>query len=289
MLVSTQTDVLRRTYGDAKAIQLLKEAGFDAFDFSMFDIFSENPDEPLNQADYQGYAKHLRAVADEAGIVCNQAHAPFPSSTGDPAGDEKRFQEIVRSMEIAAILGARIIIVHPCQHLSYAEHAQELMELNLTFYQKLIPYCEKFNIKVATENMFQWDQEEDHALHSTCSHAEEFRQYVDMLDSPWIVGCLDLGHVGLVGEDLVHMIHTLGKDRLQALHVHDNNLRYDLHTLPYTCNIDYDKVLNALKEIGYCGDFTFEADMFLAQMPWELYPQGLRFMREVGQYMASRI
>ena len=288
MIVSTDTAQLKVNYGDAESIRMLKEAGFDAYDYSMF-VSPLGFEDPLDRADYRQYAVNLRTYADQVGIACNQAHAPFPSSTGDPEKDQQIFEKIVRSIETAAILGAKIIIVHPCQHLSYAEHAQELREINLAFYKKLIPYCEKFGIKVATENMFQWDRQENHALHSTCSQAEEFKEYVDMLDSPWIVGCLDIGHVGLVGEDIVRMIHTLGKDRLRALHVHDNDKRNDLHTLPYLRSIDFEAVLNALKEIGYCGDFTFESNSFSAPFPKELSPQCFRFMREVGQYMASQI
>lgn len=288
MIVSTDTAVLKLSHGDAESVRMLKEVGFDAYDYSMF-VSPLGFEDPLDLPDYRQYAANLRAYADQVGIVCNQAHAPFPSSTGNSEDDQKIFEKIVRSMETAAILGAKIIIVHPCQHLEYATHAEELKEINLAFYQKLIPYCEQFGIKVATENMFQWDVKEDHALHSTCSQAEEFKEYVDMLDSPWIVGCLDIGHVELVGEDVVHMIHTLGKDRLRALHVHDNDGQYDQHTLPYTRNIDFTAVLKALKEIGYSGDFTFESNSFGGPFPKELYAQCFRFMREVGQHMASQI
>ena len=65
------------------AIRILHEAGFDAYDWSMGPMEKE-PDHELNQPDYRDYAHHIREYADSLGIVCNQAHAPTPSSYDDP-------------------------------------------------------------------------------------------------------------------------------------------------------------------------------------------------------------
>ena len=65
------------------AIRILHEAGFDAYDWSMGPMEKE-PDHELNQPNYREYAHHIRKFADSLGIVCNQAHAPTPSSYEDP-------------------------------------------------------------------------------------------------------------------------------------------------------------------------------------------------------------
>lgn len=286
MLVSTQTQVLGTTYGDAEAIRMLHEVGFSAYDFTMQKMLSKDPDEPLNQDDYAEYARGLRTLADELGIVCNQAHAPFTTGKKD---QREIYDKIVRSMEVASILGAEIIVVHPLQHLPYEENVEELYQMNMEFYKSLIPYCEKFQIKVALENMWQGVSRSHRIVHSTCSRPEEFCRYLDDLNSEWFVACLDIGHVAILGESIERTIHALGKERLQALHVHDNNLCEDMHTLPYTRNINWDLALKALGEIEYEGDFTFEADRFLRFLPEPLVPHGLKFMLETGRYMASQI
>lgn len=286
MLVSTQTQALSAAYGDAEAIRMIHEAGFPAYDFTMQKMLSKDPDEPLNQEDYVEYAKGLRALADELGIICNQAHAPFTFGKKD---QREIFDKIVRSMEVASILGAKIIVVHPIQHLPYDENVEELYQMNMEFYKSLVPYCEKFQIKVALENMWQGVSKSHHIVHSTCSRAEEFCRYLDELDSEWLVACLDIGHVSIVGESIERMIRALGKERLRALHVSDNNLCDDLHTLPYIRNINWDLTLKSLREIGYAGDFTFEADGFLRLLPKQLIPHGMKFMFETGCYMASEI
>ncbi len=289
MLLSTQNDVLGRTFGEAESIRMLKKAGFDAFDYSMFRMVREE-DYALNLPDWREYVHTLRNVADEVGIRCNQAHAPFPSSKVDPEYNEMAYQAIIRSIEVAGILGADVIIAHPMHHLPYAENKDALRDMNITFYRSLIPYCEQFNIHVAVENMWQRSEQAGNKIvDSACSRAEEFCDYIDAIGSPWIVGCLDVGHVGLVGEELRRMIHMLGHNRLRALHVHDNDFIGDQHTLPFTRNMNFELITTALHDIGYEGDFTFEADNFLKVLPPELMMDASIYMCKVGRYLMKRV
>lgn len=288
MILSTQTDVLAAKFGIHECVRMLAKAGFDAYDMSLFKM-TRDPDYMFVQPDWREQAHRLRALADEAGIACNQAHAPFPSSTGDPEKDEQIFQAIVQAMEIASILGAKIIIVHPKQHMQYAGHAHTLRQLNIDFYRSLIPYCEKFNIKVATENMWQYAPGTKTCVDSTCASPEEFCDYIDSIGSPWITACLDVGHVTLVNRDLPGMIRALGHDRLLALHVHDNDCLGDNHALPYQRNIDFPAMLQALADIDYAGDFTFEADSFYKRMPLGLMSAGADFMCATGRAMIEEI
>lgn len=287
MILSTQTDFLGRAYGEAEAIRMLAKAGFDAFDFSFFAMF-DNPEYPMNGPDFRDYAKSLRAVADACGIPCNQAHAPFASGTGDAADDARRFRTIVQSMEAASILGAKIIVVHPIHHLPYITHAAELKEINVDFYRRLVPYCEKFGIKVACENMWQYNPVVSRIIDSTCSRPGEFCEYLDAVNSPWIVGCLDVGHTALTDEDLGGFVRIMGAGRLQALHVHDNDFLEDTHTMPFISKIDFSALVTALKDINYQGDFTLEADHFLEKFPLPLVPDALALLYKTGRFLADQ-
>lgn len=288
MLLSTQTEVLASLYGEEDAIRMLAEAGFDAFDLSLFSMTSD-PKYPMNGPNYREFSEGLRKASERYGIVCNQAHAPFPSSHGDPEKDSATFKSIIRAMEAASIVGAKIIIVHPKCHLSYRTKAQDMMEINMEFYRSLIPYCEKIGIQVACENMWQYNDKAGRIIDSTCSRPEEFCAYLDELDSPWIVGCLDIGHTALTDEDLGFFIRQMGKKRLRALHVHDNDLHSDSHTLPFTGNIDFAALTASLTDIGYEGDFTLEADGFLKMFPKELVLDALQLMSKTGRYLLEQI
>ena len=190
MLLSTQTSRLQNKFGYEAAIRILAGSGFDAFDLSLFRPVDDN--DKLYKRNFRAYAKSLRDLADSLGIRCNQSHAPFPSSVGDPEKDAEIFKSIVHAMEIASILGADHIVVHPKQHMPYRENAAKLKEINMRFYKDLVPYCKKFSIKVALENMWQMNPIGGKTIvDSTCSRVEEFCDYLDTLDSPYFGACLD--------------------------------------------------------------------------------------------------
>ena len=109
-------------------------------------------------------------------------------------------------MEIAAIVGAKAIVVHPQQHLRWADCAAELKEQNLAFYESLLPLCRAYNIRVAVENMWQRNRFGRSIVDSVCSTPREFFDYMEMLDSEWFVACLDIGHCTVTNhrpEDLI--------------------------------------------------------------------------------------
>ena len=287
MIISTQTDVLAQRFSQEEAIRILAKAGYDAYDISLFSMLRD--DDVFNSDSYLDYTLKLKAIAQECGIVCNQAHAPFPSSKGDDVYNATIFPRIVRAMEIAATLGAKQIIVHPVQHLYYLENAATLKQMNHIFYTKLQPYCERFGIKVALENMFQGDPRRHVIVTSTCNEPDEFCQYLDALPCEHFTACLDIGHCGLVGQDAANFIRKLGHDRLGALHVHDNDFHRDAHTLPFMGAHDWNAITDALADIRYKGEFTLEADNFLSRLPRELLPQACAMMCSVARYLAGEI
>lgn len=288
MLLSTLTQWSGSNLSEKETIKIIAEAGFDAYDISLFKL-TRDENYQFNSPDYVKIAKELREYADSLGIVCNQSHAPFPTSVGDVQKDKVIYEKIIHSMEIASILGAKIIVVHPMQHLNYAEHAEELFEMNVQFYKSLIPYCEKFGIKVACENMWQCNNGNNVPSDSTCSRAWEFCKYLDAINSEWIVGCLDIGHVSLMKADIPEFIRKMGNNRLQALHVHDTDYKDDKHTVPFLEKIDFIAMCKALAEIGYNGDFTFETGAFYRGIPVPLYLAATKYMCEVGRFLISQI
>lgn len=281
MKLSTTVITVAREYGFDKAVDILAKAGFDCLDFSFYENFQSIYDEKLE------FFKELRKKVEAKGLRFNQAHAPFSSSYADEEGTKKRFDEIVRSMERAALLGAENIIVHPCQHLPYEEDGvpEKLFEMNMDFYNRLKPYCEEYGIHVAIENMWQYRGSTQKIVHATCSRPEEFIKYVDSLDSEWFVACLDIGHAMLVCEDPADFVRALGKKRLRALHVHDVDGSRDLHTLPYFGVCNWEKIMKALAEVGYEGEVTYEADGFIQNKPTELYPEYLKVMEKTGRHL----
>lgn len=281
MKLSTTTGRFHCKFGFHKAIDFLVDAGYDALDFSQFD------DEVYTSEYGKEYYTEIRKYAEDKGVFFNQSHAPFGSSFSDEDKTKKRFDEIVTAIKRASYLGVKNIIVHPCQHLKYdiEGNPEKLFEYNMEFYQKLIPYCEEYNIRVALENMWQ---RTGMINHSTCSRPYEFVKYLDTLNNDCFVACLDIGHAALVREDIGDFIKALGNKRLQCLHVHDVDGTNDSHTLPYFGSINWEKVMKALGEIDYKGDLTFEADCFMDNKPDILLPDCAKLMAKTGKYLVSQ-
>jgi len=84
-------------------------------------------------------------------------------------------------------------------------------------------------------------------------------------------------------------IRALGADRLGALHVHDNDFRGDNHTAPFLGKIEWMPVLEALSDIGYRGDFTFECYSFFRSCPTEVLGEAARYLCSLGRYMTKHI
>ncbi len=264
MLISTQTQALYNRFGLKKALQILSEVGFEAYDFSLFNLKN---DDPFQGENFREYAREIRAYADSLGLVCNQTHAATLNSKLDRSSAE--YQTLLRQLEISGLLGAKVAVVHPLQYLPYLKNREILKEINMDFYRGLIPYCEKFNIKVATENMWQvyyYNKWDNNICRSVCAAPEEFKDYLDTINSPRIVACLDVGHTSLVGEDMTEMIHALGP-HLQALHLHDTDTKNDLHVAPFHGKIDFEEITQALADIDYQGDLTLETDGFYSAVP----------------------
>lgn len=282
-------------FGLEKALSIIKNAGFDSVDYGLGAM--EQQDALLNDtAKYRAEAERIRALADAAGLPITQTHAPFSfQNWKDPVVYEDFIlPAIKRSIEISAILGAKIAVVHPLHHWTYKGHEEEIFERNMEFYGSLIPLCKEYNIKVGIENMFQREMLRGQLSFDTCNQIPEFIRYVDTLDSEYMVACLDIGHVGLPARDdeAWDFIRALGHDRLQALHIHDNDYRVDKHALPYLGRIDWNEVTKALGEIDYQGDFTYEVNLttFMSKfMNEELIPTAMRYAHDVGRHLCSLV
>ncbi len=133
MLLSTQTDIVFHTLGEKDGIDVLARAGYDAIDFSMFPMSHDAC--PLNTCDIELYAKNLRKMAEDAGLVFNQAHAPFPGwRVGDDAYNAKMPERVVRAVKIAGMLGAKAVVVHP---IAVPGGGEKQKEFNLNYYRDM--------------------------------------------------------------------------------------------------------------------------------------------------------
>lgn len=259
MKISTEIGSIARIVGEKKAVEYVARAGFDGWDLSMIYMFRYSPsmggwqeiDHPLTGPNYLSFVRELNRIGMDNGIVCNQAHAPFPLKWPG------MLDYVKRALECAAEVECPICVVHPVNHLGPEENAE--------IFHELLPVAKSIGVKIATENMWHWDKETDRSCFAACATAKSFCDHVDIVDDEDLIACLDIGHAEMVGsgDGAPAMIRALGH-RLQALHIHDNDRWHDSHMLPFTMDIDFEAVVKALKDIAYKGWFTLEADRHLA-------------------------
>ena len=154
MKLSMESYVPVRRFGEKEGLKMIKDAGFDCVDFSFCGL---DLDAPEFGEGYIEHAKEVRAHLDEIGLECHQAHAPYVmnyESTFDLS--DGNFCATVRSIEGAAILGAKAIVVHT---VAVPQSIEEftMWEFNQRYYKALVPYAEKAGIKIAVENLYSSD------------------------------------------------------------------------------------------------------------------------------------
>jgi sugar phosphate isomerase/epimerase len=290
--ISNQTYELAKAFGYEGAVRLNCEAGFEAIDFTMYKrseaIFSPKREKTIAE---------MKNIAQSFGAVFNQAHAPFPhvlkTDLHFNSEENREAHECVReSIRIAGELGCERIIVHPIYFKDTAP--EENTEKNIELFRDLIDLARECRVQIAIENM--WGRHRDinsKIIPNVASTGRAFADFIDAFHKEFgnnsVTACLDVGHANMVGVDPADSIRTLGREHLGALHIHDNFGLRDLHLLPYTGAIKWDTITDALAEINYDGDMTLEIVGYVARLPLDMLPEGLRLAESVGRRLIREI
>ena len=282
MKISTEINSASKLVGEHKAVELYAKAGFDAWDLSMFSMCRYEwatgrgcgTDHPLAGNQYLQFVRELKTIGLDNGIHCNQSHAPFPTNCPEI------YSFMKRAIECTAEAGGSICVIHPDNNKSPEENAQ--------MYFELLPFAKACNVKIATENMWNWKKGEETSCFAACASSESFNAHLDAVNDESFVACLDIGHAEMQGSGsgAVNMIRALGS-RLQALHIHDNDRLHDSHQLPFSMNIDFPSVVSALKEINYSGYFTLETDRYLEAYDSATVLDGMKKMAATAKKLAD--
>ncbi len=234
-------------------LAILKRAGFQYVDLSFWSRFTPGSD--YFTRDLDEIAAEYRDALDKLGLVPVQSHEPFGNSMGDDGG-RFYFKKTPRSIELAGKIGVPSITLHAGINIVPMSR-DEYLTKSADIFRQLIPYAEKYGIKLLLENI-AWTVDGVHL-----ASADDMLELLERLDNHPLFGiCWDAGHANLCGLDQYENIKKMG-DKLLGVHLHDNfgtKAGMDMHTFPHWGNINYDALITALLEIGYKGTFNFEVD-----------------------------
>ncbi|MGG6314146.1 sugar phosphate isomerase/epimerase family protein [Paenibacillus macerans] len=290
MHISTSLNVFEIHHPIGRQIRRCREAGFLSLDFNYWDY--QETAWTMTRQEEEAWAWNIREAADLHGVRFTQMHGPVhgPSFREMVMGlNVESFLEMAeRSLRTAAILGVPWVVFHPGQvSLQGEEPYREVLDYNVDFYRKLLPVMERTGVGIALENIFDRTGGETGLWRRIyCGSPEELSELLTKLDHPLFGACWDTGHGHRQGLRQGPSIRMLGK-RLKALHIQDNDGNKDQHLLPFLGTIDWKDVMSELREIGYEGDFTYEAHMSIRVLPDELRDAKLAYAAETAKYITA--
>lgn len=291
MRLSTTTTILSNNDPTApeesvfRAMRLCKQAGFVHLDMNFHT--QAQPGYPLAANGWQCWVEKVLALSQELGVTFYQAHAFHyitRESTSDKIDRPWYEERIRRSILAAKSLGVRWIVQHPSDFdADDVYDFDKARRYNLDYWSPFVDFAPRNGVGFAFENMFQSGHHERY-----CSQVEELIDLVDAFKDPRVGVCWDTGHASVAGQDQSAAIRMLGH-RLKATHIHDNHgLPYgDEHLTPYFGSIAWKDILQALGEIGYDGNFSFEIKHASQPLPPQLCADMLRFLYAMGGEMVA--
>lgn len=289
MRLATMTNLFRNQRGldthisYIESMRRCKEAGFDVLDLNMCAMWAGKTE--FNNDDWMFQADRVREEAEKLGVVFSQSHPPyrphkFPHFEKEE--DEEYFNEITRrSIIISGMMGVKWAVLHPVTSIENGEYILEQdIASNREVFDPVIELAIKENVGIAFENMCDRDNKRRFGTTTT-----ELKALIDAFHCDKVGACWDIGHGNRVYYDSVRPIREMGK-YIKALHVDDNHGGTDEHLVPFLGTIKWEEVMQALKDIGYEGDFVYEI-IINDHMPNELKDAAARFAAEVGRYLVS--
>ena len=235
-------------------LQLAAEAGLDGVEIGQFETQAET--------------EEVAAIAAEVGLeicsVMGGTHWQLPLSSTDEDVREKGVEGIKRALHVAKWAGTDVVLVVPGvvnDNVSYAA-AYELSRKSL---YEILPTAEELGVIIALENV--WNK----FLLSPI----EFRDYIDDFDHPLIKAYFDVGNILLYG--FPHQWIDILGERIVRVHVKDFSVETRQFVALLTGSVDYPRVVNALRGMGYDSYLTAELS------PFRQFPE--QFVRDTARHL----
>lgn len=211
-----------------ESINGIKEAGFKNVFIQWY-----NRDWEYTQQEQLDYAK-------SQGLNVIFAHLGYQNINNiwldDESGDIL-VENYKKDLEMCAKNHIPMVIMH----LTSKNEAPMYNEKGLQRIQEIVDFAKKLNIKVAFEN----------------TKIKGYLEYVMQNIKNDNVGiCYDAGHCHAHFNDEFN--YDLFKNKIFAVHLHDNDKSSDQHLIPFDGTIDWEHVISKLRECNYNGPVTLE-------------------------------
>lgn len=221
------------TKPNEKQMQKLKDLGFDGIEGSGPGLQTE--------AMKKACAKHSLPMH---GLVYNKHWKVRLSDPNPKVRDESR-KGLAQAMREAKGVGGTSVLLVPGRVKGSQETHQHVWDRSIEQIRKLLPLAEELKIHILIETV--WN--------GFCYKPEQFRDYIDAIDSPWVQAYYDIGNMQKYGPSH-EWIRVLGKRTLK-LDVKDWGSKNGFCPLGQG-DVDWKKIRHELEQIEFKGWATRE-------------------------------
>lgn len=154
-------------------------------------------------------------------------------------------------------------------HLSTPPRGNDYNEVGQERIRKIVLYAESLNIKVAFENT------------RVGGYLEPLLTNINNENAGL---CYDAGHNHVGINDKIDL--SAFKDRIIAVHLHDNDTSWDQHLIPFDGSVDWEDNINQLINNGYNGPITLEivyANQYTNIGPVEYYKKAYQAALKIAE------
>jgi protein FrlC len=257
MKIGTSTSVLYQ-YELKDAIPLIARVGFDGVD-----VWGGRPH--VYRRDYSdAELRALREYIYGHGLVVSSfmpAFYRYPHSLSNPNHKvrEDSIQYMLESIDNAAVLGARIVLVVPDISL-FGQSRQDSWQRFVESIDRVAEYTSQYDLTLGIEVLYT---DETDLVNSS----DDALEIIRTLRRTNLGVVVDTGTLNLSKETPEDMLDKLG-DTLLQIHVNDNHGHEKQQNLiPGEGNYDFLRLVRALKSRGYAGFLSAELSKEYANDP----------------------
>jgi len=228
-------------------------AGFSAIAIDYSSVGSGKSD-----SHWDAVTANIIKILEQTGLRCVQTHPVYYDclmSAEDRGGETER--DMRKAIESSAKVGAPFCVFHPLIAVTSGYSMDESLEANKEWYGILLECALANGTGVAAENLPLFNAP-GAPLPPLRSNYSLLAPLADYFNDEHMGICWDFGHANQTSkEEHASLITALGS-RIVCTHIHNNYGSVDYHLPPIYGNIEWEKVLPALRDTGYDGPMTLE-------------------------------
>lgn len=229
----------------------------------------------FNNVFLQWYDEKWESSQEEQFEICKKlglniifAHLGYQNINSlweDTLEGEKIVERYKKNIKECKQRGIFLVIMH----LSTKKNPPIYNELGLNRIRNILEYAKELGVKIALEN----------------TRTRGYLEYVlDNIKDESLGVCFDVGHFHTYYND--EFDFNLIKNRIFAVHLHDNDKTADLHLIPFDGTLEWKYVIEKLKQNGYRGPVTLEFCYrydYLNMSLEEFYKKGFEIGKKISE------